>query len=265
MSKLEKQEQSIDLISLDFIKDLKNSIISSRYNVAKIANMESLKLNFSIGKMIDDKFQNEKWGGKILDKISERLQQELPGLRGFSGENLKRMRRFYIEWSQYEAIRAFKDNYLLDFVNIEDSDDEIDERILEKEIVLNIKNFLMSLGSDFSFLGSQYRLKIEEDEYYIDLLFFHRGLQSLIAFELKKGKFKPEYVGKMNFYLSALDDLVKQPHENPSIGIILSKRRIIKKLNIVLEILINLWELHLLQQAKIYQKNIKMLYLIRKF
>ena len=87
----------------------------------------------------------------------------------------------------------------------------------------------MSLGSDFSFLGNQYRLKVEDDEYFIDLLFFHRGLQALVAFELKKGKFKPEYVGKMNFYLSALDDLIKQPHENPSIGIILCKEKDNKK------------------------------------
>ncbi len=70
---------------------------------------------------------------------------------------------------------------------------------------------------------------IAEEEYFIDLLFFHRGLQALVAFELKKGKFKPEYVGKMNFYLSALDDLVKQPHENPSIGIILCKEKDNKK------------------------------------
>ena len=128
-----------------------------------------------------------------------------------------------------KAIRAFKDQYLLDFVNVEDADEEIDERVLEQEIVQNIKKFLMSLGSDFSFLGNQYRLIVDEDEYFIDLLFFHRGLQSLVAFELKKGKFKPEYVGKMNYYLSALDDLVKQPHENPSIGIILCKEKDNKK------------------------------------
>jgi predicted nuclease of restriction endonuclease-like (RecB) superfamily len=124
-----------------------------------------------------------------------------------------------------KALRAFKDQYLLDFVNIEDADDEIDEKVLEHEIVLNIKKFLMSLGNDFTFMGNQYRLKVGEDEYFIDLLFFHRGLQSLVAFELKKGKFKPEYIGKMNFYLSALDDLVKQAHENPSIGIILCKEK----------------------------------------
>ena len=128
-----------------------------------------------------------------------------------------------------KAILAFKDQYLLDFVNVEDVDEEIDERVLEHEIVNNIKRFMMSLGSDFSFMGNQYRLTVDEDEYFIDLLFFHRGLQSLVAFELKKGKFKPEYVGKMNFYLSALDDLIKQPHENSSIGIILCKEKNNKK------------------------------------
>ena len=128
-----------------------------------------------------------------------------------------------------KAIRAFKDQYLLDFVNVEDADEEIDERILEHGIVQNIKKFLMSLGRDFSFMGNQYRLTVDGDEYFIDLLFFHRGLQALVAFELKKGKFKPEYVGKMNFYLSALDDFVKQPHENPSIGIILCKEKNNKK------------------------------------
>jgi hypothetical protein len=105
----------------------------------------------------------------------------------------------------------------------------INERVLERELVLNIKKFLMSLGSDFSFMGNQYRILVEEDEYFIDLLFFHRGLQALIAFELKRGKFKPEYIGKMNFYLSVLDDLVRKPHENPSIGIILCKEKDQKK------------------------------------
>lgn len=128
-----------------------------------------------------------------------------------------------------KAIQVFKDQYLLDFVNVEDADEEIDERVLESEIVQNIKKFMMSLGNDFSFMGNQYRINVDEDEYYIDLLFYHRGLQSLVAFDLKKGKFKPEYVGKMNFYLSALDDLVKQPHENPSIGIILCKDKDDKK------------------------------------
>ena len=83
----------------------------------------------------------------------------------------------------------------------------------------------MSLGSDFAFMGNQYRLLVENEEYFLDLLFFNRKLQSLVVFELKTGKFKPEYLGKMNFYLSALDEYIKQPHENPSIGIILCKEK----------------------------------------
>jgi len=332
-------------ISVDFIKRLKKQILASRYVLAKIANAESLKLYYAIGKSIDEQFAKQKWGTKVLDAVSRRLQQELPGLRGFSASNLKKMRLFYQAWSSFsiigstlsnqlkngeikglesspekaenkvlligssatnqlsaeqinhflsisfshhfeiftaiknakdrwyyidktvqelwtvrqlrielknkshlqsenlpnnfdasltpgfsdKATKVFKDQYLLDFVNMEDADEEIDERVLEHEIVNNIKKFMMSLGQDFAFMGNQYRLIVDDDEYFIDLLFFHRGLQSLVAFDLKKGKFKPEYVGKMNFYLSALDDLIKKPNENPSIGIILCKEKNNKK------------------------------------
>jgi predicted nuclease of restriction endonuclease-like (RecB) superfamily len=123
---------------------------------------------------------------------------------------------------QQRALNSFKDEYFLDFINIEDPD-EIDERVLEQQIVHNIKDFIMALGRDFSFIGNQYRLMVAEKEYFIDLLFFNRRLQSLVAIELKRGEFKPEYAGKLNFYLSALDEYVKLPNENPSIGIILCK------------------------------------------
>lgn len=126
------------------------------------------------------------------------------------------------KWFKERAIKMFKNEYLLDFIKIEDPD-EVDERVIEQEIVCNVKRFIMALGGDFSFIGNQYRLVVEEQEYFIDLLFFNRRLQSLIAIELKNGAFKPEYAGKMNFYLSALDEYVKLPNENPSIGIILCK------------------------------------------
>ncbi len=123
-----------------------------------------------------------------------------------------------------KALQTFKDEYLLDFINIEDPD-IADEKEFENEIVRNIRKFILSIGTDFAFIGNQYRLVVEDEESFIDLLFYNRKLQSLVAFELKKGKFKPEYMGKMNFYLSALDEMVKQPHENPSIGIILCKSK----------------------------------------
>ncbi len=311
------------------LKTLKTAILSSRYRAAMLVNQELLGLYFGVGKLISEKIKQEKWGAKVLERLSEDLQHELPGLKGFSATNLKYMKIFYDSWKiqfitlnidlaidnqgfairqlvtdelnsplteqfqktflqvgfthhttilsktqtleeriyyinkvaqnywsvdtlkhqlkanlfqkegnlpnnfsqiitnndlKAKALQSFKDEYLLDFINIEDPDEE-DEKLIEDEIVRNIKKFLLSLGADFAFLGNQFRLLVEEDEYFIDLLFFNRRLQCLVAFELKKGKFKPEYMGKMNFYLSALDEYIKQSHENPSIGIILCKEK----------------------------------------
>ena len=135
-----------------------------------MANRELLSLYFGVGKYISENSRKGFWGTGAIKVISENLQKEMPGLRGFSESNLKNMRIFYEEWEQY-------------------------------------------------------RLEIANQEYFIDLLFFNRKLQSLVAVELKRGKFKPEYLGKLNFYLSVLDDLVSLPHENPSIGIILCKEK----------------------------------------
>ena len=315
------------------IKAIKNAILQSRYNAAKLVNKEILSLYYGIGEYIAQNSRIGFWGTNAIKIISNRLQKELPGLRGFSETSLKKMRTFYEEWNDvfsnrpsitddlavsiiqqndnllvrplltdklnsddldsfisigfthhYElllkttsleerlfyiqkcarefwsveklkyylkdnlfiqqstatsnnfsntitevdlrnrTLRTFKDEYLLDFINIEDPD-ELDEKVLENEIVLNIKKFIMTLGTDFSFMGNQYRLVVDEKEYYIDLLFFNRRLQSLVAIELKRGEFKPEYAGKLNFYLSVLDEYVKLPYENPSIGIILCKSK----------------------------------------
>jgi len=327
------EEYSFSILSVmkkmtnNYSEAIKSAILKSRYRAAALANKELLSLYYGIGKFVSENSRKGAWGTGAIDTISERLQQELPGLRGFSTGNIKRMRIFYEQWNEYlinrtsltydlekpynqnieirtlsthdleklppgflnigfthhyeiinktksleerlfyirqcaaefwnieklqynlksklyakrgkltnnfpatipdkdlqrKALMSFKDEYLLDYINIEDPDDEPDERVLESEIVGNIRKFIMSLGKDFSFIGSQYRLVVEEQEYFVDLLFFNRQLQSLIAIELKSGVFKPEYLGKMNFYLSALDDLVRLPHENPSVGIILCK------------------------------------------
>ncbi len=308
------------------IKQLKSAILTSRYRAAALANRELLLLYFSVGNLLSVKIKEEKWGAGVLMNLSSDLQKELPGLKGFSATNLKRMRSFYEAWKPYsvisptlsgqlettkktgkkaisptvsdqfktaflslsfshhteiisnagtieerqfyivrcaeefwslsalenkiqskhfkklgklpnnfskaisndalreKALQTFKDEYLLDFINIEDPD-TADEKEIENEIVRNIRKFILSIGTDFAFIGNQYRMEVEEEEYFVDLLFYNRRLQSLVAFDLKKGKFKPEYLGKMNFYLSALDEMVKQPHENPSIGIILCKSK----------------------------------------
>jgi predicted nuclease of restriction endonuclease-like (RecB) superfamily len=123
-----------------------------------------------------------------------------------------------------KAVLAFKDEYLLDFINIQDPN-EIDERVIENAIVNNIKQFLLTLGKEFAFMGNQYRLLVEDEELFVDLLFYHRALRCLVAIDLKAGKFKAEYAGKMNLYLSALNKSVKLTDENPSIGIILCKEK----------------------------------------
>ena len=116
------------------------------------------------------------------------------------------------------AVDIVKSEYNLEFLEVAKS---AHEREVENSLVQNIKKFLLELGYGFSFIDNQYRLMLNENEYFIDLLFFHRKLNALVAIELKVGKFKPEYAGKMNFYLNLLNETVKMPHENPAIGIIL--------------------------------------------
>lgn len=119
-----------------------------------------------------------------------------------------------------QAKLAVKDEYLFDFLEL---GEEYSERQLEQAVLLKIEKFLKEMGGLFAFIGSQYKLEVSGNEYYIDLLLYHRHLKCLVAIELKIGKFLPEYVGKMQFYLAALDDLVRLDGENPSIGIILCK------------------------------------------
>ena len=116
------------------------------------------------------------------------------------------------------ANEVFKNSYNLGFLEVIAPIYEIS---LEKRLVERIKQFILELGKGFSFIGNQYRLEFNNKEYFVDMLFFHRGLRSLVAIELKVGDFKPEYIGKMNFYLTLLDRLEKGTDENPSIGIIL--------------------------------------------
>ena len=121
-----------------------------------------------------------------------------------------------------QADEAMKDVYLLDFLGI---GKPVVEREMERRMVNRIKDVILELGYGFAFLGNQYRVSLEGKDYFIDLLFYHRRLKSLVAVELKSGAFLPEYAGKMNFYLNLLDDLVRESGENPSIGIILCADR----------------------------------------
>ena len=125
------------------------------------------------------------------------------------------------------AISTFKDQYMLDFINIEElnarDSDDVDERVLENAIIHNIKNFIMTFGRDFAFVGNQYHLEAFSENFFPDLLFFNRELNCLVVVELKTGNFKPGYLAQLMTYLRILDDKVRKPHENPSIGIVLCK------------------------------------------
>jgi predicted nuclease of restriction endonuclease-like (RecB) superfamily len=121
-----------------------------------------------------------------------------------------------------QTILAIKDEYTFDFL---DFADEHSERQLESALVNNIRAFLLEMGPQFAFIGNQFKLQVDDKEYFIDLLLYHRELQCFVAIELKIGEFQPEYKGKMEFYLSLLNDKVKLPHENDAIGIIICKEK----------------------------------------
>lgn len=126
-----------------------------------------------------------------------------------------------------KAIGMFKDEYLLDFINVEemevDKPADVDERVVEQAIVRNVKQFIMTFGRDFAYIGNQYHLEIFTNEMFPDLLFFNRELNCMVCVELKTGAFKPGYIGQLHTYMRVLDDKVKKPHENPTIGILLCK------------------------------------------
>lgn len=129
--------------------------------------------------------------------------------------------------SARKAVMMFKDEYLLNFINVEEIGEreqiDVDERVIEQKIIDNIKNFILTFGSDFAFIGNQYHLEAYGVEQFPDLLFFNRELNALVVIELKYGDFKTSYLGQLMGYLRIIDDHVRKPHENPTIGIVLCK------------------------------------------
>ena len=279
-----------------FIIEIKNRISKAQYEALKAVNKEQIQLYWDIGNMIVDKQTSLSWGKSVVKTISEELQKEYPGIKGFSERNLWNMRNFYLEYAKNEKLQplvaeiswtknvlimqkckddmerefyiqmtkrygwtknvlihqvenksyekfllnqtnfdssvpekykkqaklAVKDEYTFDFLELNDNHEESE---LETALVNNIRKFLIEMGGYFTFIGNQYRVEVEGNEYYIDLLLYHRALRSLVAVELKIGEFKPEYAGKMQFYLSILNDRIRLKNENPSIGIIICKSK----------------------------------------
>ena len=328
MDNIKQYQNAVDII--------KTAILQSQYRAAKAVNKEQLALYYSIGKFVSENSREGTWGTGAIETISQTLQKELPGLRGFSATSIKKMRQFYEQWSmltnqppvaddlqstddevviktdqlltvirppmagdldlqdffalgfshhneilsqtktleervfyihkaatlswdkytlrdmlkadlfhhqaqmpnnflktlpkKQQALRAiemFKDEYLLDYINVEElgvrDPQDIDERVIENSIVQNIKNFIMTFGKSFTYYGHQVHYDKMGHDHWIDLLFFNRELRSLVVVELKKGAFKPAYLGQLSLYLRILDDDERLPGENPSVGIILCK------------------------------------------
>lgn len=119
-----------------------------------------------------------------------------------------------------DLTNTFKDSYVFEFLNLPEPHSENE---LQRGLVEQMKKFILELGKDFLFIGEEYKLQVGNSDFFIDLLFYHRGLQCLVAFELKADKFKPEHLGQLNFYLEALNRDVKKSNENPSIGVLLCK------------------------------------------
>jgi predicted nuclease of restriction endonuclease-like (RecB) superfamily len=224
-------------------KDLKNEFgEKSGYSSSNLWRMRNFYLSYREDEYLAQLVRDISWGQNILifEKCKKREEREyyikntiefgwnrnvlthhIQTKRFDRDDKTKKINNFEAtlknELSEL-ATDIVKSEYNLEFLSISD---DMHEREVENSLVENIKKFLLELGYGFSFIDNQYKLTLNDNEYFIDLLFFHRKLNALVAIELKVGKFKPEYAGKMNFYLNLLNDTVKMPHENPSIGIIL--------------------------------------------
>ena len=280
---------------IEIINKIKEKVRESQYNALKVVNVELINLYWEIGKSLTS-INTEKSRLNLISSLSNELQKEFPGIKGFSVSNLKYMIRFYngyrgierleplireISWSKHivilqkckdnqekefyilatkkfgwtknvlihqiesqayerflidqtnydktlspgikkQAKLAVKDEYIFDFLEL---GEDYSEKQLELGLIKNIRKFLLEMGSQFTFIGNQYKLEVGMSEYFVDLLLYHRQLKCLVAIELKIGEFIPEYKGKMEFYLEVLNDKVKFPDENDSIGIIICKEK----------------------------------------
>ena len=181
----------------------------NRLIVSKIKDLEEAR--FYIAEVI-----NNGWDRETLEiQIENKLYQKV-------GKAITNFDRTLPEKQSKLAKERLKDPYNFDFLGLED---DALERAVEDELVKNITKFLLELGKGFAFMGRQYKIEISETDYFIDLLFYHVELRCYVVVELKAGKFKPEHAGKLNFYLSAVDTQIKSKSDNPSIGILLCKKK----------------------------------------
>jgi len=269
-------------------------IVAAKQRAYQAANQELLTLYWTIGEYLHQQVSSAAWGKAVIKELAVFIAQIEPNSKGFSAQNLWRMKQFYetykdepklaalwreLSWSHHRLImpcktaqerefylrltlkerlstrelerqintatyervmlgntktaslatalpqdisNVFKDTYVLELLHLPDSHAEKD---LKHQISRNISQFLLEFGRDFAFMGEEYPLQVGNQDFAIDLLFYHRKLTCLVAIELKIERFQPEHLGQLNFYLEALDRDIKTATENPSIGILLCKNK----------------------------------------
>ena len=209
-------------------------IQKSKQLVYQKANTILMELYWEVGHYVSDKTQKEHWGESTVEGLAKYIKKQDPNISGFSSRNIWRMKQFYEIYKENKKLSpvvrelpqdtqgVFKDTYVLELLDVPH---HYKEKDLQSSIVASLKEFILEIGIGFAFIGQEYRVSVGDEDFYIDLLFSHRHLQCLVAFELKIDKFKPSHLGQLEFYLEALDRDVKAPHENPSIGVLLCREK----------------------------------------
>lgn len=182
------------------------------HNIVIFSKSKSVKeAHFYIEKTVENQ-----WSRSVLT-----LQIE-SGLYNRQGKIISNFSQTLLQPHSDLAQQTLKDPYIFSFISL---DEKFKEKDLENQLILKVEKFLLELGKGFAFVGRQYHLNIAENDYYLDLLFYHIHLKCYVVIDLKNTEFKPEFAGKMNFYLSAVDDLIKKSDDNPTIGLLLCKSK----------------------------------------
>ena len=185
--------KQIDTRYNEAVQQIKSAILQSQLEAAKAVNRQMLALYYGIGKYVSDNTRTGTWGTGAIETISEQLRRELPGLRGFSPASIKKMRIFYEQWSKLiNRSPMANDLDWHEFMSLSFSHhyeilaktETLEERVIENSIVSNVKNFILTFGKDFTFMGNQEHIDKFGHDHYVDLLFFNRELQSLVVFDL---------------------------------------------------------------------------------
>ena len=215
-------------------KNILNQIQTSKQKAYAQVNSTLVELYWNIGKYISNEVKQKRWGRNTVKNLSLFIKDKEPNIKGFSDRNIWSMKQFYEAYPKNKKLpsvmaelpqsvnQTFKDSYIFEFLDLPIPHKE---KELQTALVASLKDFILELGIGFTFMGQEYKVEVGDKKFSIDLLFFHRELQCLIAFELKTNEFSPQHLGQLEFYLEALDRDVKLPHENPSIGVLLCREK----------------------------------------